>query len=183
MEGLDIRGNCFRIDCLPNRKIAKGNVQSGMRKGRPISTNRGDRSHTSAPKTPPAPALDGMMAEERRTQILQIVRSEGRARVNELASRFSSFGGHHPQRSERAASAWLGVAFAWRSRASGKDSAGIAGLRAAEDARRRKSGGSGPSRRHSSMTAKPSSSIRAQPRWRLRARSRTSRDCRSSPTE
>ena len=30
------------------------------------------------------------MAEERRTQILQIVRSEGRARVNELASRFSS---------------------------------------------------------------------------------------------
>ena len=34
--------------------------------------------------------LDGMMAEERRTQILQIVRTEGRARVNELASRFSS---------------------------------------------------------------------------------------------
>jgi len=30
------------------------------------------------------------MAEERRTQILQIVRSEGRARVNELANRFSS---------------------------------------------------------------------------------------------
>src|ERR1700691_4504874 len=38
---------------------------------------------------PPRP-LDGMMAEERRTQILQIVRSEGRARVNELANRFSS---------------------------------------------------------------------------------------------
>jgi DeoR/GlpR family transcriptional regulator of sugar metabolism len=34
--------------------------------------------------------LDGMMAEERRTQILQIVRTEGRARVNELAIRFSS---------------------------------------------------------------------------------------------
>jgi DeoR/GlpR family transcriptional regulator of sugar metabolism len=31
-----------------------------------------------------------MMAEERRTQILQIVRTEGRARVNELANRFSS---------------------------------------------------------------------------------------------
>ena len=30
------------------------------------------------------------MAEERRTQILQIVRTEGRARVNELANRFSS---------------------------------------------------------------------------------------------
>ena len=33
---------------------------------------------------------DGMMAEERRTQILQTVRSAGRARVNELASRFST---------------------------------------------------------------------------------------------
>lgn len=31
-----------------------------------------------------------MMAEERRTQILQIVRSEGRAKVNELANRFST---------------------------------------------------------------------------------------------
>jgi DeoR/GlpR family transcriptional regulator of sugar metabolism len=37
----------------------------------------------------PRPA-DGMMAEERRTEILQIVRSEGRVRVNELAARFSS---------------------------------------------------------------------------------------------
>jgi DeoR family transcriptional regulator of aga operon len=34
--------------------------------------------------------LDGMMAEERRTQILQIVRSAGRARVNELASQFNT---------------------------------------------------------------------------------------------
>ena len=34
--------------------------------------------------------LDGMMAEERRTQILQIVRSAGRVRVNDLASRFST---------------------------------------------------------------------------------------------
>ncbi|MGB7547508.1 MAG: DeoR/GlpR family DNA-binding transcription regulator [Terracidiphilus sp.] len=34
--------------------------------------------------------LDGMMAEERRTQILQTVRSAGRVRVNELASRFST---------------------------------------------------------------------------------------------
>lgn len=34
--------------------------------------------------------LDGMMAEERRTQILQTVRSVGRVRVNELASRFST---------------------------------------------------------------------------------------------
>lgn len=33
---------------------------------------------------------DGMMAEERRTQILQTVRSAGRVRVNELASRFST---------------------------------------------------------------------------------------------
>jgi DeoR family transcriptional regulator of aga operon len=34
--------------------------------------------------------LDGMMAEERRTQILQIVRSAGRVRVNGLASRFNT---------------------------------------------------------------------------------------------
>jgi DeoR/GlpR family transcriptional regulator of sugar metabolism len=34
--------------------------------------------------------MDGMMAEERRTQILQIVRSEGRVRVNDLVNRFST---------------------------------------------------------------------------------------------
>ena len=34
--------------------------------------------------------LDGMMAEERRTQILQIIRSAGRGRVNELAQRFNT---------------------------------------------------------------------------------------------
>ncbi len=34
--------------------------------------------------------MDGMMAEERRTQILQTVRSAGRVRVNELASRFNT---------------------------------------------------------------------------------------------
>lgn len=40
----------------------------------------------AAPEAPP----DGMMAEERRTQILQIVRSAGRVRVNGLARRFST---------------------------------------------------------------------------------------------
>jgi DeoR family transcriptional regulator of aga operon len=34
--------------------------------------------------------LDGMMAEERRTQILQMLRSAGRVRVNELASQFNT---------------------------------------------------------------------------------------------
>jgi DeoR/GlpR family transcriptional regulator of sugar metabolism len=34
--------------------------------------------------------MDGMMAEERRTQILQMVRGEGRVRVNELAHRFGT---------------------------------------------------------------------------------------------
>jgi DeoR family transcriptional regulator of aga operon len=43
-------------------------------------------STSTAAETP----LDGMMAEERRTQILQIVRSAGRVRVNDLASRFST---------------------------------------------------------------------------------------------
>lgn len=36
------------------------------------------------------PPIDGMMGEERRTQILQIVRSAGRVRVNELANHFST---------------------------------------------------------------------------------------------
>jgi DeoR/GlpR family transcriptional regulator of sugar metabolism len=49
-----------------------------------------EESTTPRPQDGPPRPLDGMMAEERRTQILQIVRSEGRARVNELASRFSS---------------------------------------------------------------------------------------------
>jgi DeoR/GlpR family transcriptional regulator of sugar metabolism len=34
--------------------------------------------------------MDGMTAEERRTQILQIVRSAGRARVNDLAGQFNT---------------------------------------------------------------------------------------------
>jgi DeoR/GlpR family transcriptional regulator of sugar metabolism len=34
--------------------------------------------------------MDGMMAEERRTQILQTVRSEGRVRVNDLVNRFNT---------------------------------------------------------------------------------------------
>lgn len=38
----------------------------------------------------PEPPLDGMMAEERRTQILKIVRSAGRVKVNELAGRFNT---------------------------------------------------------------------------------------------
>jgi DeoR/GlpR family transcriptional regulator of sugar metabolism len=38
----------------------------------------------------PEPPLDGLMAEERRTQILQIVRSAGRAKVNELSQLFSA---------------------------------------------------------------------------------------------
>jgi DeoR/GlpR family transcriptional regulator of sugar metabolism len=36
------------------------------------------------------PVMDGMMGEERRAQILQIVRSEGRVKVNELATLFNT---------------------------------------------------------------------------------------------
>ncbi len=76
---------------LPNRKIAKGNMPLGMRKGRPTSNSPEDTvSNLSVEDSASSRPLDGMMAEERRTQILQIVRSEGRARVNELANRFSS---------------------------------------------------------------------------------------------
>jgi DeoR/GlpR family transcriptional regulator of sugar metabolism len=38
----------------------------------------------------PEPPLDGLMAEERRTQILQIVRTAGRAKVNELSLLFNA---------------------------------------------------------------------------------------------
>ena len=81
----------WRDRLLPNRKIAKGNMQSSMRKGHPTASAPEETVATVSVEdsAPPRP-LDGMMAEERRTQILQIVRSEGRARVNELASRFSS---------------------------------------------------------------------------------------------
>jgi DeoR/GlpR family transcriptional regulator of sugar metabolism len=76
---------------LPNRNTVKGNA-IGMRKGRPTSNvveEGAGRSQTAEDIALPRP-VDGMMAEERRTQILQIVRSEGRARVNDLAQRFSS---------------------------------------------------------------------------------------------
>jgi DeoR/GlpR family transcriptional regulator of sugar metabolism len=46
-------------------------------------------AETEADATAEQP-LEGMMSEERRTQILQIVRSKGRAKVNELAHRFST---------------------------------------------------------------------------------------------
>ena len=59
------------------------------RKGRPLS-NELEEAYTATDESALHRPLDGMMAEERRTQILQIVRSEGRARVNELANRFSS---------------------------------------------------------------------------------------------
>ncbi len=36
------------------------------------------------------PLQEGMMAEERRMQILQILRAEGRAKVNELVRRFNT---------------------------------------------------------------------------------------------
>ena len=55
--------------------------------------NSGQTISAAAETEPDATAeqpLEGMMSEERRTQILQIVRSKGRAKVNELAHRFST---------------------------------------------------------------------------------------------
>jgi DeoR/GlpR family transcriptional regulator of sugar metabolism len=60
-----------------------------MAKGRSVSNALEETPGLAAEDSAPRPQ-DGMMAEERRTQILQIVRAEGRARVNELANRFSS---------------------------------------------------------------------------------------------
>lgn len=56
----------------------------GMNSGQTIP-----RAETETDATAEQP-LEGMMSEERRTQILQIVRSKGRAKVNELAHRFST---------------------------------------------------------------------------------------------
>src|ERR1700761_2340942 len=62
-----------------------------MAKGRLVSNALEETlPHGLATEDSPSRPQDGMMAEERRTQILQIVRTEGRARVNELANRFSS---------------------------------------------------------------------------------------------
>src|ERR1700733_7175772 len=63
-----------------------------MAKGRSVSNALEETfPHGLAPEdsTPPGPQ-DGMMAEERRTQILQIIRSAGRVRVNGLATRFNT---------------------------------------------------------------------------------------------
>jgi len=49
-----------------------------------------ERSGTATPALGAEPPIDGMMGEERRTQILQIVRSAGRVRVNELATHFNT---------------------------------------------------------------------------------------------
>jgi DeoR/GlpR family transcriptional regulator of sugar metabolism len=62
-----------------------------MAKGRLVSNALEETlPHGLATEDSASRPQDGMMAEERRTQILQIVRTEGRARVNELANRFSS---------------------------------------------------------------------------------------------
>src|SRR5277367_2202610 len=46
--------------------------------------------HGLATEDSPSRPQDGMMAEERRTQIMQIVRGEGRVRVNDLVNRFNT---------------------------------------------------------------------------------------------
>lgn len=53
-----------------------------------VTKPRGPATATFAAEVP----LEGMMAEERRTQILQIVRNVGRVRVNELAVQFNTSG-------------------------------------------------------------------------------------------
>jgi len=60
-----------------------------MLKGHSGSPGKNARNGAAEEPAVEHPA-DGMMAEERRTQILQIVRSEGRVRVNDLVNRFST---------------------------------------------------------------------------------------------
>jgi DeoR/GlpR family transcriptional regulator of sugar metabolism len=61
-----------------------------MRKSNPPR----EAAKAPAPSTPlmsdAAPPLDGMMAEERRTQILQILHAQGRVKVDELKNRFGT---------------------------------------------------------------------------------------------
>jgi len=63
-----------------------------MSNGRPTNQlEDGSAIHVEAKTVLSAePTLDGLMAEERRTQILQIVRSTGRAKVNELTHLFNT---------------------------------------------------------------------------------------------
>jgi DeoR/GlpR family transcriptional regulator of sugar metabolism len=47
-------------------------------------------THVGTEGSAPEPPLDGMMAEERRTYILQLVRTAGRVKVKELAKQFNT---------------------------------------------------------------------------------------------
>jgi DeoR family transcriptional regulator of aga operon len=62
-----------------------------MAKGRAALNTSEENAHSNQDTVNPTMdrAMDGMMAEERRTEILQIVRREGRARVTDLANRFN----------------------------------------------------------------------------------------------
>ncbi len=51
---------------------------------------RGLAASTAASTSAVEPSTDGMMAEERRMEILHLIRMEGRAKVNELAARFGT---------------------------------------------------------------------------------------------
>src|ERR1700679_4109385 len=62
-------------------------------KGQSVAADISDEKEQSGAATAAFgadPPIVGMMGEERRTQILQIVRSAGRVRVNELASHFNT---------------------------------------------------------------------------------------------
>ena len=63
--------------------MAKGNAVPEPANGRISHEAAGSASATE-------PSHDGLMAEERRTQILQIVRNAGRAKVNELSHLFNT---------------------------------------------------------------------------------------------
>ena len=56
----------------------------------PEPANTGTPHEAASSAFPAEPPIDGLMAEERRTQILQIVRTTGRAKVNELTHLFNT---------------------------------------------------------------------------------------------
>jgi DeoR family transcriptional regulator, aga operon transcriptional repressor len=71
--------------------MAKGVSILNSRKGAVQDARKVLAEHEPAkPASAAEPPIDGLMAEERRMQILQIARSTGRVRVNELVGQFST---------------------------------------------------------------------------------------------
>ncbi len=82
--------SCFTISIVSAPICACWDPRLRMATDSSMTSKRTIDPEHSAATSSAEPPLDGMMAEERRTQILQIVRSTGRVKVNALANRFNT---------------------------------------------------------------------------------------------